>query len=92
MRKKLEATGITNLRQKDTTTITQPYASRHSMYGANNLTKKKMKYNIGDEVFWNDPDEGICSGYGKVTEVNGEIYSIKKDDGGELEALEHELT
>jgi len=50
-----------------------------------------MKYNIGDEVFWNDPDEGICSGYGKVTEVNGEIYSIKKDDGGELEAFENEL-
>ena len=51
-----------------------------------------MKYSIGDEVFWNDPDEGTCSGYGKVTEVNGEIYSIKKNDGGELEAFEHELT
>ena len=32
-----------------------------------------------------------CCGYGKVTEVNGEIYSIKKEDGGELEAYEHEL-
>ena len=68
-----------------------------------------MKYNIGDEVFWNDPACGgyanlgtvkewhqhpssiCCCGYGKVTEVNGEIYSIKKDDGGELEAYEHEL-
>ncbi len=50
------------------------------------------KYKVGDKVFWADPDDGVCSGYGKVTEVNGEIHSIKKDDGGELEAYEHELT
>jgi len=50
-----------------------------------------MKYEIGDEVYWNDPDEGICSGYGEVTEVNGEIYSIKKHDGGEVEAFKDEL-
>ncbi len=26
-----------------------------------------MKYEIGDEVYWTDPDEGTCSAYGVVT-------------------------
>ena len=34
-----------------------------------------------------DEDEAVR----EVTEVNGEIYSIKKDDGGELEAYGWEL-
>tara|TARA_R100000149_G_C5877885_1_gene141982 strand:+ start:1908 stop:2150 length:243 start_codon:yes stop_codon:yes gene_type:complete len=55
------------------------------------MISEPPKYKVGDEVFWTDPDEGICSGNGKVTKV-GEIYSVKKDDGGELEAYEHELT
>ena len=47
MRKKSEATGFLNLRQMLIRVLmvhqsSQPYASRHSMYGANNLTKKKM--------------------------------------------------
>lgn len=25
---------------------------------------------IGDQVFWNDPDEGICSGYYKVVKID----------------------
>ena len=62
--------------------------------------KDRKSTQVGDEVFWNDPDKGVCSGYGNVTKVNGEIYSIKmqsptfqyvKDNGGELEAYEHEL-
>jgi hypothetical protein len=52
---------------------------------------KVTKFNIGDEVYWEDPDEGICSGYGTIIQVNGDIYSIKKHDGGELEAFVHEL-
>ena len=28
-----------------------------------------MGYNVGDEVYWNDPDNGLCSGYYKVIEV-----------------------
>jgi hypothetical protein len=51
-----------------------------------------MNLEIGFEVYWNDPDGGICSGYGEVIEVNGEIYSIKKHDGGEVEAFKHELS
>ena len=29
----------------------------------------KKEYNVGDEVYWNDPDNGLCSGYYKVIEV-----------------------
>ena len=50
-------------------------------------------YEVGAEVFWNDPDEGRCSRYGTITKVkllssDGEtIYEI--DDGTEV--FEHEL-
>jgi hypothetical protein len=29
----------------------------------------KVKYNVGDEVYWNDPDRGICSGWYTVTKI-----------------------
>jgi hypothetical protein len=47
---------------------------------------------IGDRVFWNDPDDGICSCWGIVIWIDGERFVISTDAGGELEALEHELT
>lgn len=28
-----------------------------------------MKHNVGDIVYWNDPDEGLCSGYHKITSI-----------------------
>jgi len=57
------------------------------------------RYAIGERVYWNDPDEKKCSGLGTVTAVEygeegpygDEIISIKKDDGGEVEALAQEL-
>jgi hypothetical protein len=27
------------------------------------------KYNIGDEVYWNDPDNGSCSGFYEVVDI-----------------------
>jgi hypothetical protein len=47
--------------------------------------------NKGDKVYWNDPDEGACSGLGTISSISGEIYKLKMDDGGEVEALRHEL-
>ena len=53
---------------------------------------------IGDVVYWKDPDEGICSGYGRVTAVVGDkdlevvFYRLKMNDGGETEALRSELS
>ena len=34
-------------------------------------------YNVGDEVYWNDPDNDFASGYYTVTEiVNDEIVVL----------------
>ena len=54
------------------------------------------KYNLNDEVYWNDPDEGITSGYGTVIDIKGKqdpkIYVLYMNDGfGTLECFEHEL-
>lgn len=62
-----------------------------------------MKYKINDEVYWTDPDENICNGYGVVMKIKGitnfdkddccdTIYCLKMDNGEELEAFEHELS
>ena len=46
----------------------------------------------GDEVYWNDPDEGACSGYGVfVGYLNDEAAVIKKDDV-EIEVFIQELS
>ena len=48
----------------------------------------------GDEVFWNDPDEGLCSRYIiiQTIEVKGDIVVIQEDDGTTLECFAEELT
>ena len=65
----------------------------------------KTTFEIGDEVFWRDPDDmrlgdldsqGICSGYGTVIAKHGRrgkyrIYVLKMKDGGEVECFQHEL-
>ena len=54
------------------------------------------KYNVNDEVYWNDPDEGKTSGYGTVTDIkegqDPAIYVLYMNDGyGMVECFEHEL-
>ena len=53
-----------------------------------------MRLERGMRVYWLDPDEDQCSGFGVVIEVDeaGEttedtIVSIRKDDGGEVDAM-----
>jgi len=29
----------------------------------------EKEYNVGDVVYWNDPDGGLCSGYRTVTSI-----------------------
>ena len=46
----------------------------------------------GDEVYWNDPDEGTCSGHGIFAKyINDEAAVIKKDDV-EIEVFVKELS
>lgn len=46
---------------------------------------------VGDRIYWNDPDDGACSGLGVVTEIKGEGVWIKKDGGGTVACVVSEL-
>ena len=50
---------------------------------------------VGLRVKWNDPDGGQCSGEGVITsycdDCDDEFVMVRKDDGGEVEALPGEL-
>ena len=53
-----------------------------------------QKLQPGDEVYWNDPDEGICSKYITIREiaVTGDVVLIKGQDGSSLECFADELS
>jgi len=57
--------------------------------------------NVGDEVFWNDPDQGISSGIYKIHAIHTEsgkllhssdVCFLKNDAGSEAEVFAHELS
>jgi hypothetical protein len=52
------------------------------------------KLHSGDEVFWNDPDNGACSRVYKIQtiEVNGNVVTIQEPDGSVLECFARELS
>lgn len=52
----------------------------------------KIKYNVGDEVYWNDPDRGLCSGYFTVAKVlDDDMLLLENDYGDTLEVFTHEI-
>lgn len=59
------------------------------------------EFNIGDEVFWNDPDQGLSSGIYTIEAIlteNGKLLHgsdvcfLKNDAGSEAEVFAHELS
>jgi hypothetical protein len=54
---------------------------------------KAKKLQPGDEVFWNDPDDGACSRVYKIQtiEINGNVVTIMEPDGSVLECYAREL-
>ena len=48
----------------------------------------------GDEVYWNDPDAGICSDHYVITmiETRGEVIRIMDTKGRVLECFAKELS
>lgn len=61
---------------------------------------------VGQRVYWADP-ENLTSGYGTIETINGgdgrdydelhdldsdSVVALKMDDGGEVEAMPHELS
>jgi hypothetical protein len=48
----------------------------------------------GDEVTWNDPDEGRCTRTGAIQyiKVTGNVVQITWNDGSDLECFARELS
>ena len=61
------------------------------------MTIKEVKQlHNGDEVFWSDPDDGICSRTITIQSIKidapNEIISIYGNDGDYLQCFAHELS
>lgn len=51
------------------------------------------KLHTGDEVYWNDPDDGACSRVLKIQTISvvGNVVSIEEPDGSVVECYAREL-
>lgn len=49
-------------------------------------------FDIGDEVYWNDPDDGLSSGVYKIIRVTSENTVYISNDTSEAEVYIHELS
>jgi hypothetical protein len=49
---------------------------------------------VGDKVWWNDPDDGLCSRWYEIAEIEivGDIVSIIEPDGTHLSCFFEELS
>jgi hypothetical protein len=56
--------------------------------------KDVKKLEPGDEVTWNDPDDGACTRTDTIgsIELHGDIVRITWRDGSDLECWAHELS
>lgn len=56
--------------------------------------KEIKKLSSGDEVFWNDPDEGICSRILNISQIKirGDIVCITETNGNYIEVFCVELS
>ena len=50
------------------------------------------KPKLNEKVYWNDPDEGVCSGAYTIRELRVDFAFLVNEHGSELEAPYHELS
>lgn len=51
-----------------------------------------MEYEVGKCIYWNDPDDGICSGVYVVIEIiDDETLLVQNAEGSEVEILISEI-
>jgi hypothetical protein len=50
------------------------------------------QFNIGDEVYWNDPEDGLCSAYYTIAELYNDDIVLLVNGYSETEAFIHELS
>ena len=53
---------------------------------------ESCSFKVGDEVFWEDPDNGACSGFYTIRRITGEIFFITNLAGSEVEVFAHEIS
>ena len=46
---------------------------------------------VGDTLFWNDPDDGICSKYVDVVSIDENVITVS-DNGAQFEVFSSELS
>jgi len=54
----------------------------------------EVQLHSGDEVYWNDPDEGRCSRHLTIQSITfkGDVIVIVDQEGQTLECFAHELS
>lgn len=50
------------------------------------------KFHHGDEVFWTDPDDGLCSGIATFIQLVNEEIAIIEKDGVQIEVCTDEIS
>ena len=50
------------------------------------------KFHNGDEVFWTDPDDGLCSGVATFIQLVNEEIAIIEKDGVQIEVYTDEIS
>jgi hypothetical protein len=50
------------------------------------------KFHNGDEVFWTDPDDGLCSGIATFIQLVNEEVAIIEKDGVQIEVYIDEIS
>lgn len=62
---------------------------------------ESQRFKVGQRVYWNDPDAGLCSGFGEIASIRGDgdpdgledqIFTLQMDSGGETETVMSELS
>ena len=38
-----------------------------------------MNFHIGDEVWWDDPNDGVCSGHYRISKIDGYLLTLEND-------------
>jgi hypothetical protein len=53
-----------------------------------------LELQVGDQVFWNDPEDGLCSRFYTIAaiEIEDDMVRIVDTDGSELECFAYELS
>ena len=55
------------------------------------LTPRRFTLQADDEVYWNDPDEGACSGHGVFVRYHADGVAVIRKDSIEMEVFVKEL-